>query len=133
MTKKTTLKTLRQRCSDFIVKNFTSSQGFSTCSKVTKIRVGHITYACRERLPICSLYYRKIQNIINGKQKIYRSKKKEVINRIILVNSTGRVYIYNMTSAYFSVTFQVTLRACSFIHRYPSAVYFTFVDTLVNQ
>ena len=91
-------------------------------------------YACRERLPVCSLYYRKIQNIINGKQKIYRSKKKEVINRIILVNSTGRVYMYNMTSAYFSVTFQVTLRVWSFIHRYPSAVvYFTFVDTPVNQ
>ena len=66
-------------------------------------------YACRERLPICSLYYRKIQNIINGKQKIYRSKKKEVINRIILVNSTGRVYMYNMTSAFLASHFKLRL------------------------
>lgn len=66
-------------------------------------------YACRERLPVCSLYYRKIQNIINGKQKIYRSKKKEVINRIILVNSTGRVYMYNMTSAFLASHFTLRL------------------------
>ena len=69
-----------------------------------------------------------------GNKKFTEVKKKEVINRIILVNSTGRVYMYNMTSPYFSVTFQVTLRVWSFIHRYPSAVvYFTFVDTPVNQ
>ena len=42
-------------------------------------------------------------------KKIYISKKKEVINRIILVNSTGRVYMYNMTSAFLASHFKLRL------------------------
>lgn len=109
MTKKTTLKTLRQRCSD-LVRHFTSSLGFSTCSKVTKIRS---YYVCLPRATpnMLVILLQHTEYYKWETENLQKQKKKEVINRIILVNSTGRVYVCNMTSAYFSVTFQVTLRA----------------------